>query len=221
MESFRRRFRLAVLAFLGKVVYGLVLKTVRLRFGPDGDEILRVMAGSERVIFAFFHGQLAMMQAPYRGPGLCIQISRSGDGEIIARIVEAFGLRTVRGSASRGGISSQRGLIEAYRSGLDVGIATDGPRGPRHVAKSGALYVAAATGARIFPVAAAPRRRLEFRKSWDWFQVPMPFTRVDVALGEPVRVARDASDETVEAARENLEATLRALTEEAERRARL
>ncbi len=172
MGSFGRRFRLAVLTFLGKVVYGLVLKTVRLRFGPDGDEILRVMGGPERVIFAFFHGQLAMMQAPYRGPGLCIQISRSGDGEIIARIVEAFGLRTVRGSASRGGISSQRGLIEAHRSGLDVGIATDGPRGPRHVVKAGALYVAAATGARIFPVAAAPRRKLESRKSWDRFRCP-------------------------------------------------
>ena len=215
----RRRLRIAFLVFLAKAVYGLILKTVRPAFGPDAKEVLQAMAGSERVVFAFFHGQLAMMQPPYRGPGLCIQASRSGDGEIIARVVEAFGLRTVRGSSSRGGVSSQRGMIDAYREGFDVGIACDGPRGPRHVAKTGPIHLAAVTGARIFPVAAAPRRRLEFRKSWDHFIVPLPFTRIAYAIGEPIRVAEDADDQAIEVTRQKLEETLRSLTEEAERRA--
>jgi lysophospholipid acyltransferase (LPLAT)-like uncharacterized protein len=220
MRDVARRVRIALLAFLGKAVYGLVLKTVRPVFGPDANEVLRAMAGPERIIFSFFHGQLAMMQPPYRGPGLCIQASRSGDGEIITRVVRAFGLRTVRGSSSRGGASSQRRMIEAYREGFDVGIACDGPRGPRHVAKAGPLYLAAATGARIFPVAAAPRRGLVFRKSWDQFVVPAPFTRVCYAIGEPIEIAKEAGDEAIELARERMEATLRSLSEEAERRAR-
>jgi lysophospholipid acyltransferase (LPLAT)-like uncharacterized protein len=215
-----RRVRVAVLAFAARLLYGLVKGTIRPVVGADAKEILGSFEHDERIVVAFWHGQLAMMQAPYRGKGrgICIQVSRHSDGEIIARAVHPFGIRTARGSASRGGLASVRAMLDAHRQGYDLAIALDGPRGPRHHAKPGAVRLAQATGARLFPVACAPRRGWSFR-SWDRFTVPLPFTRVHYVAGAPFVVPRRAGDAEIEATRAALEAELVRVSAEAERRA--
>ena len=215
------RIRIAVLGFAARLLYGLVLKTVRPVMGEDGAEVLAAFARNERVVVAFWHGQLALMQAAYRGrgAGICIQVSQHSDGEIITRAVRPYGVRAARGSATRGGLGSVRRMLEAFRQGYDLAIALDGPRGPRHRAKPGAIRLGQATGARLFPVACAPRRGYAFG-SWDRFIVPMPFTRLYYAFGTPLCVPRDADDAAIERARAALESQLARLTAEAERRAR-
>ncbi|MEA2626946.1 MAG: hypothetical protein QOD06_2991 [Candidatus Binatota bacterium] len=208
-----------MLAFAARVVYGFLKATTRPVPFPDCEEILRAIAADERLIVAFWHGHLGMVQFGYPGSGVCIQVSRHTDGEIISRAVAPFGVRTARGSASRGAIGSLKRMVEAYREGLDLAIAADGPRGPRHRAKLGAIHLAQATGLRLFPVACAPRRGIVFR-SWDGFTAPLPFTRIFYAIGEPLRVPRDASPDEVEAARQRLEEELTRVTGVALRRAR-
>ncbi len=216
------RLRIAVLALLARWLYGLVRYTIRpvIREG-EGREILSAFARGEQVVIAFWHGQLAMVQAAYRGraAGICIQVSRHSDGEIIARAVRPYGIRTARGSASRGAIGSLREMLVAFREGYDLAIAADGPRGPFHRANIGAIHLAQATGARIFPVAAAPRRALVFG-SWDRFIVPMPFARVFYTAGEPMAVERGIDAATTERLRARLEEELDRATAEAQRRAR-
>ena len=221
MSAWWKRARVSLLAFAATGLYGLVKGTIRPVIPPEATEILGAFQRNERIVVAFWHGQLAMMQAPYRGrgAGICIQVSRHSDGEIITRAVRPFGVRTARGSATRGGVGSVRDMLEAFGEGYDLAMAIDGPRGPFHQAKPGAIRIAQATGTRLFPVAAAPRRGWT-AKSWDRFIVPRPFTRIYYTVGEPVRLARDASDEAIEAARAALEAELNRLTAEAERRAR-
>jgi lysophospholipid acyltransferase (LPLAT)-like uncharacterized protein len=216
-----KAMRVSVLAWLATGVYGLVKSTIRPVIGPDAAEILDAFAENERIIVAFWHGQLAMMQAPYRGKGagICIQVSRHTDGEIITRAVRPFGVRTARGSATRGGVASVRDMLGAFADGYDLAMAIDGPRGPYQRAKPGATRLAQATGARLFPVAAAPRRGWRAR-SWDRFVVPLPFTRVYYTAGRAMRLARDAGDDAIETARRALEDELNRLTAEAERRAR-
>ena len=215
------RLRIAVAAFAARLLYGLIYKTIRPVLGDDAREALAAFERGERLLFAFWHGQLAMIQAPYRGraTGICIQVSRHSDGEIIARAVRPYGIRAARGSATRGGIASFREMLEAYREGYDLAIAVDGPRGPLHQAKAGAIRLAQATGARLFPVACAPRRGHVFA-SWDRFTLPAPFTRVYYVAGKPFSVPRDAGEETIERDRQALESELRRLSAEAERRAR-
>src|SRR5882724_3667941 len=216
-----QRLRVSLLAFLATGFYGLVKATIRPVIGPDAREIFEAFDRNERIVVAFWHGQLAMMQKAYRGrgAGICIQVSRHSDGEIITRAVRPFGVRTARGSATRGGVASVRDMLEAFGEGCDLAMAIDGPRGPFHQAKPGAIRIAQATGARLFPVAAAPRRGWKAR-SWDRFVVPRPFTRVYYTAGRSVSLARDADDATIEAARADLERELNRLTAEAERRAR-
>jgi lysophospholipid acyltransferase (LPLAT)-like uncharacterized protein len=214
--------RVAVLGFAAGLLYGLLQKTLRpVIIGDESHELLDAFERNERVLVAFWHSQLAMIQAGYRGRarGICIQVSRHSDGEIIARATRAHGIRAARGSASRGGIASAREMLEAHREGYDLAIAADGPRGPRQQAKPGAIRLAQVTGARLFPVACAPRRGHAFA-SWDRFVVPRPFTRVYYTGGAALSVGREASEQTVEQARERLERDLTRLTTEVERRAR-
>jgi hypothetical protein len=215
------RLRIAALAFLARWLYGLVRATIRPVIAEEeAREVYAAFERNERVIIAFWHGQLTMMQAAYRGKaaGICIQVSQHGDGEIIARAVRPYGIRTARGSASRGAISSLRSMLVAFRDGCDLAIAADGPRGPYHRANVGAIHLAEATGARIFPIAASPRRALVFG-SWDRFFVPMPFTRVHYTRGESMAVGKDIDAATRDRLRDRLEDELNRASAEADRRA--
>jgi len=217
-----KRLRVGILGVAAWVLYGLLKRTVRPVIGEDAREALEAFERNERIVIAFWHGQLAMLQAAYRGrgAGICIQVSRHSDGEIIARAVRPFGIRAARGSASRGGLGSVREMMEAHREGYDLAVAPDGPRGPLHQAKPGAIRLAQATGVRLFPVACAARRGWVARRSWDLFTLPLPFTRVYYAVGKSFRVPPDADAAAVEAARAELERELNRLSAEAERRAR-
>jgi len=117
----------------------------------------------------------------------------------------------VRGSATRGWLGGLRGLLAARARGEDIVIVPDGPRGPRHEAKDGALQLARATGLPLVVVGAAawPARRLG---SWDRMVVPRPFARVAVVLSGPVVLPADRA-----AARAALEAALGEANAEAAR----
>ena len=107
-------------------------------------------------------------------------------------------------SSSRGGARALLALARVVRDeGGNVLIVPDGPRGPRHVAQSGAVVLAKMTGAPIVPLAvgAAPCSVL---RSWDAFVVPHPFARTVVLFGRPMRLPRDAGRELVEARRQEL-----------------
>jgi lysophospholipid acyltransferase (LPLAT)-like uncharacterized protein len=189
-------------------------KTVRMRFA-NSDALFARWQSGEQVIVAFWHDRVVMLPVAYRGRKVCIMNSQHRDGEIATRALARWGIRAVRGSATRGGVAGFRQLLDAFRDGYDLAIVPDGPRGPRHVAKAGIIHLARATGAPIFPVtyAAASKRQL---RSWDRMIIPLPFSRVLFRAGEPLEVARDADDEELDAKRLALEAQLNHITEVAE-----
>jgi lysophospholipid acyltransferase (LPLAT)-like uncharacterized protein len=112
-----------------------------------------LLAQGKRMIIAFWHAQQLMMPLAYRGSEAYVLISRHGDGELIHRIVARFGLRSVRGSSTRGGTEALRELIRLGRSGVDLVITPDGPKGPPQIAKMGVVQLAKATGLPIVPLA--------------------------------------------------------------------
>lgn len=128
-----------------------------------------------RIIQVFWHSQQLMMLIGYRGTGAQMLISQHGDGEIIARIIARFGHGAVRGSSTRGGAGALRTLIKLGRSGYDIGVTPDGPRGPRHVAKPGVIYLAKVTGLPIVPVAFACSKKKSLRvgiATWSRIRFP-------------------------------------------------
>jgi lysophospholipid acyltransferase (LPLAT)-like uncharacterized protein len=140
-------------------------------FPPVGAAVIRALGRSMRIesrghaqvdalyengkniILAFWHAQQLMIPFGYRGPGAHVLISQHQDGEIIARIIATFGHRAVRGSSTRGGAVALRELIRLARSGQDVVVTPDGPKGPAQVAKMGVIQLARASGLPIVPLA--------------------------------------------------------------------
>ncbi len=139
-------------------------------------------------VFAFWHRSLLVAACRFQGMGIAILISRSFDGELIARTVERLGFVAVRGSSSRGGAAGLLGLERAYREGRKCAVTADGPRGPAMVTKRGAARLARLVGAEVGTFYLLPERVWVLR-SWDAFLIPKPFSRVVVTW--PKHVAAD------------------------------
>jgi lysophospholipid acyltransferase (LPLAT)-like uncharacterized protein len=169
------------------------------------------------VIVAFWHNRLLMMPLLAAGVPVSIMVSHHRDGEIATRALALWGIRTVRGSSTRGGVSGFLRLVEAFRRGDTLAVIPDGPRGPRYEAKPGVIRLAKATGATIFPVSCAVSRSLNLR-SWDRLIIPLPFARVAFLAGEPIDVSRSAQGADLEAHRCDLANQLTELTRAAELR---
>ncbi len=189
-------------------------RTVRIRL-INGEGLLARWQRGEQVIVAFWHDRAVMMPIAYRGHKLCIMNSQHRDGEIATRALARWGIRSVRGSATRGGVAGFMQLVNAFRDGYDLAVVPDGPRGPRHVAKAGVIHLARATGAPIFPVSYATSRHRRLR-SWDRLVIPLPFARVVFVAAPPLEVSRHAGDDEIEAQRLTLEARLNEITQAAE-----
>lgn len=163
-------------------------------------------------ILAFWHSRFVMMPYSYPDAKLTVLISRHRDSEMLGRLLARFGLDVSRGSSTRGGIAGMRDVLRKVAAGYDVGIAPDGPKGPRRRAKPGVIVASRLARLPILPVAfsAAPARRLT---SWDRTLVPRPFSRGLFLYGSPIHVPRDADDAEQERLRAALEAELDRITD--------
>jgi len=118
-------------------------------------------------------------------------VSQSKDGDAVAFGFKLLGIKTVRGSSQlqgrdKGGLSALSNLIEHVRTGHPAYLAVDGPRGPRNRVHKGIAALSHETGAAVLNVAAVPTRRWIFTRSWDRFQIPKPFSRIDVFVAEVI-----------------------------------
>ncbi len=175
---------------------------------------INIHKSGQRFIYAFWHQRQAYFTWSHRDAQAAVLVSKSNDGEMIARTMELSRIGAVRGSSSRGGASAAREMVEILRSGWDVGITPDGPRGPAREVKEGAVRVAQLSGMPIVPIANALSHKIELARAWDRFQIPLPFGRSVVIYGEPVRVG--GGDDLAAKAAE-LKAAMDALTAEADR----
>lgn len=182
--------RMAVLAWTAAVFIRLLRASLRLRF--HGQETIRAWErGDRHFVLAFWHRHLLLMRYAYRGRRMTVLSSWSRDGELSSRTLGHLGIATSRGSTSRGGAAGVRDLLRRARSGSDLALTPDGPRGPLRKVQPGVVRIAAVAGLPVVPVALAARRGFEL-SSWDRMLVPAPLTRVEVVYGEPLHLPRDA-----------------------------
>jgi lysophospholipid acyltransferase (LPLAT)-like uncharacterized protein len=168
-----------------------------------------LMRGGQAPILAFWHGRILPGTVYFQDHDIVAMTSRNFDGEWIARILARFGVRSARGSTSRGG---PRALVQMRRelnARHAVAFAVDGPRGPARVAQPGAVWLAGATGHPVLPFHLEANRYWTVG-SWDRAMIPKPFARVSVAIGDPFDVP-DTGAETIERSRKDLELRLASL----------
>ena len=164
-------------------LWHLTLRVERINTTVFTDPSLR----AKRPVIILWHDEIFPLIPAHAGERMACVVSQSQDGEILAAALKSFGFLSVRGSSSRGGM---RALIAAKRvmdeQGVGVIFTVDGPRGPRHKVKPGAVFLADHAGSPIVPVRAVMSRAKIFHRAWDKFQLPWSFSKCTIIYGDPV-----------------------------------
>jgi lysophospholipid acyltransferase (LPLAT)-like uncharacterized protein len=193
----------AALAWLIGTYLFVTLRTIR--WEVHGAVHLTPFAEGETVIAAFWHERLALMpmlwlkaRELHRDETVSIYmlVSRHRDGKLIGSILRRFGVEVLHGSSSQGGSASIRSAMTLLRSGRQVAITPDGPRGPRRVAAPGVARLAALSGAPVLPCSSQVSRRRVLR-SWDRMVIPLPFCRGVLVCEAPIAVPRHDWEESL------------------------
>lgn len=158
------------------------------------------------MIWTFWHNRMFVVPllrgyAPHRTGA--VLTSASKDGEMVAAVMESFGLKCVRGSSSRRGATALLALTGTLEAGEDVAVTPDGPRGPRYKLGQGVVFLARQTGAGILPIHIEYSRAVRL-KSWDRFMIPLPFAKVRVIFDKLIFVPPEADTEAERARIEKL-----------------
>lgn len=161
-------------------------------------------------IFAMWHKNQFAIYGIEDKPHTNIQVSNSIDGELVARAIQKMGFKVVRGSAGKkGAVESTMQMIKRLKEGESVGIMVDGPHGPLYKVKNGAFKLAQKTGVPIIPLHwYSPQITFVTLPSWDKMKSPVGDCNILNMYGEPIYVDENATDEEIEAAKENLKKQL-------------
>ena len=208
-----------ILLFIVPRFYSLVLRFLALTIRKKvffSERPQKFWDQGQHIIAAFWHQRLLMMPFHSHRGKVGMLISQHRDGEFIARAVKLFGVDSVRGSTTRGGLAALRGMIRFFRKGGNLAVTPDGPQGPKHIVQIGVVELARQTGAPIVPVTYSASRCKVFG-SWDNFILPLPFCRVAYVWGEPLFVPREIDKDGLEENRLLLQERMRRNTEEADR----
>jgi lysophospholipid acyltransferase (LPLAT)-like uncharacterized protein len=144
------------------------------------------------------------------GVNLGFLISPSVDGDLAAMLVRSLGAAVIRGSSSHTGARALRDYYQALvKDGVSPAITPDGPRGPPWKFKPGAVLLAQLSQRPIVPMAYAASRAWKIQ--WDRFVIPKPLSRIVIAIGEPVYVAKGLDAAGLERLQLDMEARLKAL----------
>jgi len=189
------------------ILINLIGRTVR--FEIEGWDNWEAASRDGKIpIYTFWHNRVFLATYFWRRRRIVVMTSRSFDGEYIARFIQRFGYGAARGSSTRGATGAIVEMVRLMRAGCPTAFTIDGPKGPRYVAKMGAVLLAKKTGNPILPFAITARKFWEAKKSWDGFQTPKPFTRARVYIAPPIYVPPDADEQQLKAKRDELQSAL-------------
>ena len=211
--SLRQRLALAFITAAGWLLVKLIGPTLRYQVSIEEDGPASEFIGP--AVYVFWHRCVIAALYYYRHKNIAVMTSSSFDGEYIARIIEKFGYRAVRGSSTRGGVRALLGMHTEIEEGRAVAFTIDGPRGPRYVAKPGPVLLARNVKLPIIAFYAAPERAW-LLNSWDRFMIPKPFSRVRLRMSRGVEVPPEADGAGLDVYHAEMQAALDRVRDDAE-----
>ncbi|WP_297901829.1 lysophospholipid acyltransferase family protein [uncultured Campylobacter sp.] len=188
--SLKKRLFFRASEYLIFILIWCIFLTCRVKFTPT-------KLPEKPCVVVFWHGRLAMMSFAYRRWWLRdfgskrrakVIISDHKDGEIITRVISHFGIGAIRGSSFKGGARALMGAIKEIKSGTDIIITPDGPRGPLHSVADGAVILAQRLNLDIYALNYEASSFWKFH-SWDEMVLPKPFSRINYSLSAPLNLA--------------------------------
>jgi lysophospholipid acyltransferase (LPLAT)-like uncharacterized protein len=186
----------------------LFMRTVT--FSVENGQAVRALLEQKRpFVLVFWHGSMTYPWWRMRGRNAAALVSHSKDGQILANLLRSWGYHVLRGSSSRGSKEAMQAMRGAVREGHVLCVTPDGPRGPYHEMKMGAVRVAQTMHVPLVSVSVGYRRYRRL-KSWDRFEIPFPFTRARVVYSEPVIIDPELTGEALDEVRLSIEKAMTA-----------
>jgi len=210
-----RKMQIPVIAALVYSVVRVIGPTLRIEvIGVHNAFELR--DAGEPTIGTFWHRCIFPAIWIWRNRGIVVLNTVNFDGQWTRRVIERLGFGTAQGSSTRGAIEGLTVMAKRLEEGKHVALTIDGPRGPRYVAKPGAVILARRTGKPISVFHIAVERGHTFRKAWDHFRLPYPFSRAVMFIAPPIRVAMDAESDEIHAKQAEVQTALERTRDRAE-----
>jgi lysophospholipid acyltransferase (LPLAT)-like uncharacterized protein len=210
-----RRMQVPIYGWLGWALVRAIGPTLRYEV-LGWQHVQRIRDAGERFINAFWHRSIFPAIWWWRGRRVVVLNTTNFDGQWTRRVIERFGFLTAQGSSTRGGMRGLVQMAERLAEGHDVSFTIDGPRGPRYLAKPGPVLLARRTGCPIMVFHIGVERGHTFKKSWDLFQIPYPFSRAVMVIAPVIRVPPDAGRETLAQKHAEMQAALERVRDIAE-----
>jgi lysophospholipid acyltransferase (LPLAT)-like uncharacterized protein len=210
--SLRQRILLWLISWASYLAISLIGPTLRYSISWEEPPSPPDATYEKPVIYSFWHRAVFASAWLWRKTGIAVMVSRSFDGEYIARTIEKLGFVAVRGSSSRGGAEALLGLRSQLEQGVPVVFTIDGPRGPKYVAKPGPVLLSRASGLPMaaFYVALSDAWVLN---TWDALMIPKPFSKALVRVSAKVQVPAEAANGEMDAQMAEFHAQLQAALE--------
>lgn len=203
----KKRLQIRAIARASYFTINLICRT--MKFEVEGwSHWQQATANGSVPIYTFWHDGIVPSTYFWRNRGIVVMTSQSFDGEYIARFIQRFGYGAARGSSTRGAVGAVIEMVRVMRQGIPTAFTIDGPKGPRRVAKMGAVLLAKKSGHPILPFKITPSRCWTLSKSWDRLTIPKLFSRARVEIAEPIYVPAEAEADELETHRLRLQQTL-------------
>jgi lysophospholipid acyltransferase (LPLAT)-like uncharacterized protein len=213
--SLRQRLLLSLISWATYTAISIIGRTLRCSISWEEPPSSPNATHEKQVIYSFWHRAVFSSAWLWRRIGIAVMVSRSFDGEYIARTIEKLGFIAIRGSSSRGGGPALLGMKRELERGNLVAFTIDGPRGPKYVAKPGPVALSRVTS---LPMAAfyVALDNPWVLNTWDQLVIPKPFSKALVRFSTKMWVPSEAGDEAMEMFQRELQAALERVTAFAE-----
>ena len=178
-------FKIWLLKTILRIVLNSILATCRWR--SYNTEIFESAKTINKPIFlCCWHSRFILIASYFKKIKLPIWSvsSTHKDSEMMAGILEGWGLRLVRGSSTRGWSHVLKQLIKLFKKDSSIiAITNDGPKGPPMVAKKGSVALALKNNAQIIAITGEASRYWKL-PSWDGTIIPRPFSTIYIQFSE-------------------------------------
>ena len=132
-----------------------------------------------------------------RNEGFWTISSTSRDSMLQEYILRKYNYGFVKGSSKHNGAQALLGVLRGVKENKVFAVTCDGPSGPRHICKPGAVAMLRKSGKKFICLGVALKEKWVFEHSWDKHQIPKFFTKGVVCFSEHLTIKDDMTEEDI------------------------
>jgi hypothetical protein len=157
------------------------------------ENITNLIEKKRSFILVTWHGKVLSVFKYFANKNYIGLASKSKDGSLIVDVGIKMGYRFVRGSSGKGGSEAYRDMVTLLKKpSVQLIITPDGPTGPEHIPKAGAVRLARESGVPIIPVIGHVAKSWKIQ-NWHTFYVSKPFSKTKLVIGSPLYFNKEQS----------------------------